>query len=65
MTALLNAEFDDADRHHRTSHRSEILTYIGLVDAAGNETTTSFIGWTGKILAEHPDQRRELSRTPR
>ena len=27
---------------------------------AGNETTNRVIGWTGKILADHPDQRREL-----
>jgi cytochrome P450 len=30
------------------------------VAAAGNETTTRLIGWTGKVLAEHPDQRAEL-----
>ena len=27
---------------------------------AGNETTTRLIGWTGKVLADHPDQRAEL-----
>ena len=37
-----------------------ILT-INLIAAAGNETTTRLIGWTGKLLAEHPDQRRELA----
>src|ERR1700738_2122920 len=31
-----------------------------LLAGAGNETTTRLIGWTGKLLAEHPDQRREL-----
>ena len=31
-----------------------------VVAGAGNETTTRLIGWTGKVLAEHPDQRREL-----
>ena len=33
---------------------------MNLLAAAGNETTTRLIGWTGKVLAEHPDQRREL-----
>ena len=40
--------------------REEILTYVNLIAGAGNETTTRLIGWTGKVLAEHPDQRREL-----
>ena len=31
-----------------------------LIAGAGNETTTRLIGWTGKLLAEHPDQRREI-----
>ena len=33
---------------------------MNLIAAAGNETTTRLIGWTGKVLAEHPDQRRHL-----
>src|SRR5439155_12299917 len=40
--------------------REEILTYVFVVAGAGNETTTRLIGWAGKVLAEHPDQRREL-----
>ncbi len=35
--------------------------YIMLLAGAGNETTTRLIGWTGKLLWEHPDQRRELA----
>ena len=34
---------------------------MNLLAAAGNETTTRLIGWTGKVLAEHPDQRAELA----
>ena len=37
-----------------------MLNYVNLLAAAGNETTTRLIGWTGKVLAEHPDQRQEL-----
>ena len=31
-----------------------------MIAGAGNETTNRLIGWTGKVLADHPDQRREL-----
>jgi cytochrome P450 len=34
---------------------------VNLLAAAGNETTARLIGWTGKVLAEHPDQRAELA----
>ncbi|WP_308301482.1 cytochrome P450 [Frankia sp. AiPa1] len=53
-------EFDDQAARRRT-YRSEILTYIA---GAGSETTTRLIGWTGALLAEHPEQRRELVQDP-
>jgi cytochrome P450 len=37
------------------------MMYLALISGAGNETTTRLIGWTGKVLAENPDQRRELA----
>ncbi len=60
MTELLNAEFEDHTGVRRTLTREEIMGYISLLAGAGNETTTRLIGWTGKVLAEHPDQRRML-----
>jgi len=60
MTELLNVEFDDADGTRRRLTRDELLTYLAVVAGAGNETTTRLIGWTGKVLADHPDQRREI-----
>ena len=60
MTEMLNAEFEDERGTRRRLTREEILTYLGLIAGAGNETTTRLIGWTGKVLAENPDQRREL-----
>lgn len=60
MTELLNAEFEDAQGVTRTLTRDEILGYLTLIAGAGNETTTRLIGWTGKVLAENPDQRAEL-----
>jgi cytochrome P450 len=60
MTELLEAEFEDAEGGRRRLTRDELLGYINLLAGAGNETTTRLIGWTGKALAEHPDQRRQL-----
>jgi cytochrome P450 len=60
MTALLNAEFEDEHGETRTLTRQEVLTYTQVLAGAGNETTGRLIGWLGKVLAEHPDQRREL-----
>ena len=60
MTALLTAEFEDEDGERRTLTRAEVLTYTQVLAGAGNETTGRLIGWLAKVLAEHPDQRREL-----
>lgn len=64
ISELLNVEFEDETGTLRHLSRNEILTYINVVSGAGNETTTRLIGWAGKVLAEHPDQRRELVRNP-
>ncbi|HEY4332690.1 MAG TPA: cytochrome P450 [Ilumatobacteraceae bacterium] len=61
MTDLINAEFVDELGVTRRLTRSEILCFVGLLAAGANETTTRLIGWMGKVLAEHPDQRRELA----
>jgi cytochrome P450 len=60
MTQLLNAEFEDEDGETRTLTRQEVLTYTAVIAGAGNETTGRLIGWLAKLLAEHPDQRREV-----
>ena len=62
MTELLQAEFEDETASGRRLTREEILGYIRLIAGAGNETTTRLIGWTGKVLAEHPDQRARARR---
>lgn len=61
MTELLQAEFEDEMGTTRRLSRPEILGVVNLLAAAGNETTTRLIGWTGKVLAEHPDQLRMLA----
>ncbi len=64
MTELLTARFTDEHGTERTLTREEILGYIGLLSGAGNETTTRLIGWAGKLLSDHPDQRRDLVEHP-
>ncbi len=60
MTELLNATFEDSTGVTRSLTREEVINLVNLLAAAGNETTTKLIGWAGKLLAEHPEQRSEL-----
>jgi len=60
MSDLLFVEFEDENGTKRKLTRDEVLMYVSVVSGAGNETTNRLIGWMGKVLAEHPDQRREL-----
>src|SRR3546814_15528193 len=62
MTQLLHAEFKDETGTMRKLTRGELLAMINMLATAGNETTNRLIGWTGKVLAEHPEQRREIDR---
>jgi cytochrome P450 len=64
MTELLQAEFKDEKGTLRRLTRDEILIFVNLLAGAGNETTTRLIGWTGKLLSEHPEQRAQLVQNP-
>ncbi len=59
-TELLNAEFTDETGTTRKLRREELLMFMNVVAVAGSETTTRLIGWAGKLLSEHPGQRRRL-----
>ena len=61
MTELLNARFADDNGIERTLRDDELLGYIGLLAAPGNETTTRLIGWTAYLLDRFPEQRRLLA----
>jgi cytochrome P450 len=61
MTQLITTEFVDENGITRTLTRSEVLTYLTVLAGAGNETTNRVFGWMGKILGDHPDQRREVA----
>ena len=60
MTELLNIDFTDETGAVRKFSREEILSICAIFAGAGNETTNRLIGWMGKVLAEHPDQRRQV-----
>jgi cytochrome P450 len=64
MSQLLNTEFDDETGTRRKLAREEVLAMVTVLAAAGNETTNRLIGWIGKVLADHPDQRREVAGNP-
>ena len=58
---LLEVEFEDETGTRRRLHRDELLMFMNVVSVAGAETTTRLIGWSGKLLSDHPDQRRQLA----
>jgi cytochrome P450 len=64
MTDLLNAQLEEEDGSFRRLTRDEVLTYTTLLSSAGAETTGHLISWSGKTLADYPDQRRELAADP-
>ncbi len=64
MTELLNLEFTDETGIRRKLTRDQVLIFVSIIAGAGNETTSRLIGWIGKVLGDHPDQRREIAANP-
>ena len=54
MSALLSAELGDEHGERRRLTDPEVMAFISLLSAAGNETTAKFVGWAGAALADHP-----------
>jgi cytochrome P450 len=61
VTELLSVEFEDETGTVRRFNKKELLIFLAVVAGAGVETTGRLFGWMGKVLAEHPDQRKELA----
>jgi cytochrome P450 len=61
---LLNAEFEDESGTVRKLSRDEVLSYTQVIAGAGNETTGRLIGWLGRLLGDHPVERRTLGNDP-
>jgi cytochrome P450 len=65
LSTLIAARFTDVRTgEERGLTDVEILNYVGMLYAAGNETTARLIGWMGKTLADHPDQRARVVADP-
>jgi cytochrome P450 len=65
MTEMVKAEFKDVQTGDtRTLTRDETLAFCAMLAGAGNETTSRLIGWTTKLLSDHPDQRHALVQNP-
>lgn len=64
MTELLNMELEDETGARRRLRREELITYLTLITSGGSDTTAQAIGWTAKLLSDHPEQRRELVNDP-
>jgi cytochrome P450 len=64
MSELLAAEFEDETGAIRKLTRSEVLTFTSVLATAGAETTVTMLARAGKLLADHPDQRRRLVGNP-
>lgn len=64
ITALQNVEFEDEKGVTRRLERHEVCTYLNIIATGGSDTTSTMIGWAGKLLGEHPDQRRAVAADP-
>jgi len=61
---LLSAEITLEDGSRRRLNRSEVHSFITLLQLAGSETTARLLGWAAVLLARHPDQRAALVADP-
>ena len=64
VTELLHVEFEDVFGVERRLSTDELLIFLGVIANAGTETVGRLFGWLGKLLGEHPYQRRELVEDP-
>jgi cytochrome P450 len=60
MSELIYTEFEDETGTRRRLTMDEVRNMVQMLATAGNETTNKLIGWTGMLLAQHPDQRRAI-----
>jgi cytochrome P450 len=64
MTDLIGAEVQEEDGTTRRLTPEETASFAILLVSAGTETVARLIGWSGYLLAAHPDQRRALAEDP-
>ena len=64
MSVLIASEIEMPDGSTRKLDDVELLSFIGLLSGAGNETVARFLGWSATSLARFPDERRKLVSNP-
>lgn len=64
MSDLINAEIEQENGEKRRLDDVELLSFIGLLSGAGNETVARFLGWAVTALARFPDERSALVADP-
>ncbi len=64
MSDLVHAVVETADGGTRHMEDLELLQYMTLIAAAGNETVANLMGWAGMTLSRHPDERAALVDDP-
>ena len=61
LSALVQAEIVDEHGVVRRMTEQETIEFTMLLFIAGTETVGRFLGWAAVVLAENPDQRKELA----
>jgi cytochrome P450 len=64
VSALIAAKLEGEDGTMTSLSQEELLGFCLLLGSAGHETTARLICNSAVTLARHPDQRRELARSP-
>jgi cytochrome P450 len=64
MSTLIESEIEMPGGDVRKLDDVELLSFIGLLSGAGNETVARFLGWSATALADFPDERTELVEDP-
>lgn len=65
MTDLIEAELVREDDSTRRLDDTELLSFIGLLSGAGNETVARLVGWAGATLSRFPAERAKLVDNPK
>ena len=64
VSDLVHAELVEPDGTVRHLDDGELITFIALINLAGNETVARLLGWAALTLARFPDQRALLVADP-
>lgn len=64
VSELIAAELVELDGSRRHLDDGELISFIALVNLAGNETVARLLGWASLTLARFPEQRAALVQDP-